>query len=142
MTNVHIEIGRMPTLPQILALYQSSGLGARRPVDDESRIAMMYGSSNLIVTAWDGDNCVGLTRCATDNAYFCYVADLMVAAPYQKMGLGRALLEETHEAAGGAEKVTMILESAPGAEAFYERCGYRKSERAYVLPRTVNPPGY
>ncbi len=142
MTDVHIEIGRMPTLPQILALFESSGLGARRPVDDEARIAMMYGSSNLIVTAWDGDNCVGVARCANDNAYFCYVADLMVATPYQKMGLGRALLKETHEAAGGPDRVTMILEAAPGAEAFYERCGYRKSERAYVLPRTANPAGY
>ncbi|MBM3505148.1 MAG: GNAT family N-acetyltransferase [Alphaproteobacteria bacterium] len=142
MSNVHIEIGRMPTLPQIIALYQSSGLGARRPIDDENRLAMMYGSVNLIVTAWDGENCVGVARCTTDNAWFCYVADLMVAAPYQKLGLGRALLKEVHEAAGGTERVSLILEAAPGAEGFYEKCGLQKSGRSYIIQRTVNPPGY
>ena len=58
----------------------ASTLGQRRPVDDRQCMARMIVEANLVVTAWDGDLLVGISRSLTDFCYICYLADLAVPA--------------------------------------------------------------
>ena len=57
----------------------------------------MYANSNLVVSAWDGDNLVGISRSLTDFCYCCYLSDLAVKKVYQKMGIGKKLVAVTKE---------------------------------------------
>ena len=75
-----------PTVEQIIELYQNSGLP--RPITDNARIQKMYDNSNLIVTAWNNDKLVGISRSITDWAWSCYLADLAIHTDYQKYGIG------------------------------------------------------
>ena len=45
-----------------LQLLIDSGLAERRPVDDLHCIKGMMENSNLIISAWDGDQLVGIAR--------------------------------------------------------------------------------
>lgn len=89
--HVTYSFDRKPSITQIIALYDSSGLP--RPTNDPERIQKMYDHSNLIVTAWDQDFLVGVSRCITDWAWSCYLADLAVSPEYQKSGIGKKLIE-------------------------------------------------
>ena len=54
---------KLDTIPDtgiIIELYNSSGIN--RPTTDKERITKMYSNSNLIVTAWDKDKLVGISR--------------------------------------------------------------------------------
>lgn len=111
-------------------LYRSCTLGARRPIEDETRFSQMLQSANLVVTAWDGALLVGIARTLTDWSYVSYVADLAVRESHQKRGIGRELLRQTRECAPLAQ---LVLFAAPQAASYYERIGFVRHPSGWTL---------
>jgi ribosomal protein S18 acetylase RimI-like enzyme len=93
--------------------------GITRPTNDVDRIARMYATSNLLISAWSDGVLVGVCRAMTDYSYTCYLADLAVAKSFQKQGIGRELIQRTRNAIG--EGVSLLLLSAPGAMTYSTR---------------------
>jgi hypothetical protein len=48
------KLGNDLDLDAVIALYQDSMLGERRPITDRGRMAAMIRNANVVVTAWDG----------------------------------------------------------------------------------------
>ena len=92
------RLGNDLDLDQAIDLYRVSTLGERRPVDDRDRMAAMLRNANLVVTAWDGDLLVGLSRALTDFSFVTYLSDLGVRASHQKQGIGKELMRHTQAA--------------------------------------------
>ena len=115
------------------ALLIASTLAERRPVQDLGRLAKMLREADLVVTARDGGALVGMSRAVTDFSYCCYLSDLAVDAKYQRQGIGKRLIEETHRAAG--EETTLILVAAPAAEGYYPRIGMKHLPSCWAIPR-------
>lgn len=111
-----------PDTDQIIDVYNSSGI--KRPTADKQRIAKMYDNSNLIVTAWENDRLIGISRSLTDFCYCCYLSDLAVRIDYQSSGIGRKLIELTKSEIG--EQTALILLSAPTAMDYYPKVGFQK----------------
>ena len=98
-----------------------STLGERRPIDDRERIEAMLKNADLIVTARSNGQLVGVSRAITDFAFCTYLSDLAVDETCQKQGIGRELIERTHQAAG--LKTRLILIAAPKARSYYPHIG-------------------
>ena len=98
-----------------------STLGERRPVDDRERIESMLKNADLIVTARSNGRLVGVSRAITDFTFCTYLSDLAVDESCQKQGIGRKLIERTHEAAGLMTR--LILIAAPTARSYYPHIG-------------------
>lgn len=122
----------MPSTDQIIDVYNNSGIN--RPTEDKERIAKMYANSNLIVTAWDNDKLVGISRSLTDFCYCCYLSDLAVIKDYQTSGIGKKLVELTKDKIG--EQTALILLSAPTAMEYYPKIGLHKIENGFIIKRT------
>lgn len=120
-----------PNTQQVIDLYESSGLN--RPTKDFDRIKKMYDNSNLIVTAWDDDKLIGVSRSLTDFCYACYLSDLAIHGDYQKSGIGKKLVDLTKEAMG--EETTLILLSAPTAMEYYPKIGMNVISNGFIIPR-------
>jgi len=116
------------------AVLIASTLGERRPVGDLPRLDKMLRQADVIATARDGRRLVGISRAITDFSYSCYLSDLAVDVAYQRQGIGRRLIAETHKSAG--ELTTLILVAAPGAESYYPRIGMRQRPSCWTLPRS------
>lgn len=97
-----------PDTDQIVEVYNSSGIN--RPTTDKEQIEKMYSNSNLIVTAWDKNKLVGISRSLTDFCYCCYLSDLTVRREYQTSGIGKKLIELTKDEIG--EQTSLILFSS------------------------------
>ena len=130
-----IAYGLEPDLPaeEFRAVLIASTLGERRPVDDLQRLDRMLRHADLIVTARDGRRLVGVSRAITDFSYCCYLSDLAVDAAYQRQGIGRRLVAETHKSAG--ELTSLILVAAPAAQSYYPRIGMQQRPSCWTLPR-------
>jgi len=128
---IEYEFNIIPGTNAIIDLYKSSGIN--RPIADMGRIAKMYANSNLIVTAWDGSNLVGISRSLTDFSYCCYLSDLAVKKQYQKKGIGRMLIALTKEKIG--EQAMLLLLAAPAAMAYYPKVGLQKVDNGFVIKR-------
>ena len=121
-----------PSTSQIIELYESSGLP--RPIHDAERIAAMYKNSDLIVTAWDGENLVGISRTITDWVWSSYLADLAVNPNYKKSGIGKKMIEITKEKVG--EQSMVLLLSVPTAMEYYPKVGFKKENRGFIIERS------
>ena len=124
------RIGNELDLDAVIELYRASTLGERRPVDDRERMAQMLRNANLVVTAWDGEELVGIARSLTDFSYATYLSDLAVRFSHQKQGIGRELIRRTQLEGGRAN---LILLSAPKAVEYYPRIGMKPHPSAWTL---------
>lgn len=107
-----------------------SGLGERRPVDENDRLAKMLEFGNLIITARDNGKLVGVSRSLTDFVYCTYLSDLAVDNDYQRQGIGKELIRRTKME---APKAKLILLAAPKAIPYYPKIGMKQYEFCYFL---------
>jgi predicted N-acetyltransferase YhbS len=85
------------------------------------------------VTARVAQQLVGVSRALTDFSYCTYLSDLAVDVAYQRRGIGRVLIQRTHEAAGLA--TTLILLAAPKAASYYPHIGMTRHGSCWMVPR-------
>jgi len=121
----------VPAVEQVIELYDRAGLP--RPIHDRDRIKKMLDNSNLIVTAWDGNQLAGLSRTITDWVWSSYLADLAVSPIYKKSGIGKKLIELTRELIG--EQSMLLLLSVPTAMEYYPKVGFTKEDRGFIINR-------
>ena len=127
---IEYRIGNDLDLDQVIELYRASTLGERRPVDERERMEKMLRNANLVITAWDGELMVGISRSLTDFAYATYLSDLAVRESYQRQGIGKELVRRTKELSGQG---AVILLSAPKAVDYYPHIGFSHHPQAWVL---------
>jgi predicted N-acetyltransferase YhbS len=94
----------------------------------------MYEHSNLVITAWHNSELVGVSRCITDWAWSCYLADLAISPAYQKHGIGKELIRLTKEKVG--EQSMVLLLSVPTAMTYYPKVGFSKEDRSSMIARS------
>jgi len=123
----------VPTAEQVIALYNNAGLP--RPTHDVERIRLMYQNSNLIVTAWHKEKLVGVARTITDWVWSSYLADLAISSEYQKLGIGKKLVDLTKEKVGDQSMVLLL--SVPTAMEYYPKIGFSKEDRGFIIHRSI-----
>lgn len=117
-----------------IAVVGSTYMAERRPVKNPQRVRRFLAGSNLIVSARDHGEIVGVLRGISDGDWVCYVSDLAVRDGHQRKGIGKGLIE-TGKAILGPGMV-LVLVAYPEAEPFYERLGMEKAT-AFYLDRDI-----
>lgn len=129
-----MTIDRVPgtelDLDEVLEVYRSSGLGERRPIADTERMNSMVRNANLIITCRVDGKLVGFARSISDFSYVTYLSDIAVSRPYQRSGIGKALLDATMKEAPQAK---IVLLAAPAASDYYPHIGFSRHDSAWVL---------
>lgn len=116
---------------QFIDILKRSTLAERRPVNDVGKINDMLKHGNILITAWAGNLLVGVSRALSDFAFCCYLSDLAVDEAYQKQGIGKRLIEETHLASG--LHTTLILLAAPKAANYYPKIGMERFTDCFLI---------
>ena len=119
---------------EFIDVLHRSTLAERRPVDRPDLIQAMLDNASVIVTARDQGRLVGISRALTDFVYCTYLSDLAVDEAYQRRGIGRELIRQTHLAAG--LQTSLILLAAPKARTYYGHIGMTAHESCWYIPRT------
>lgn len=130
---IEYKINAPVSTDQFINLLRASTLGERRPIDDRECMEGMIKNSNLMVTAWHGEELIGIARSMTDFHYACYLSDLAVHMKYQRNGIGKKLQVKTQQQLGPNCK--LILVAAPAANSYYEHIGFTNNQRCWVLER-------
>lgn len=122
------------SVDEFVDILQRSTLAERRPVDDRERLQTMLSHACLI-TARDGDVLVGISRAISDFAYCTYLSDLAVDQAYQGQGIGRQLIDRTHEECG--RQTQLLLIAAPKAESYYPHIGMQPHRSCWIRRPTA-----
>jgi GNAT superfamily N-acetyltransferase len=118
---------------EFIDLLVRSTLAERRPVDEPETIQGMLEHASLIITVRDGGQLVGVSRAITDFSFCTYLSDLAVDRAYQRRGIGKELIRQTHEAAGLS--TMLILLAAPLARSYYPHIGMAPHDSCWIIPR-------
>jgi ribosomal protein S18 acetylase RimI-like enzyme len=117
-------------------VLQRSGLAERRPVQDASRIRGMLEHADVLVTARTADGrLVGVSRAISDFSFCTYLSDLAVDRAYQRRGIGKELIRQTHLKAG--ESASLILLAAPQAREYYPHIGMQRHDSCWIISRAL-----
>jgi predicted N-acetyltransferase YhbS len=131
MDKIIYRYGNALDIDQVIELYCASTLGERRPVDNQVTMGRMIEHANLVVTAWDGEQLVGIARTLTDFDYVGYLADLAVRASHQRRGIGIELIRQTRARMGTSSM--LVLLAAPRAVGYYPKIGFSRHGSAWTL---------
>lgn len=130
---IDYKINEPVDIDRYIALLRNSGLGERRPMDDRECLEGMLSNSNLVVSAWDDSELVGIARSITDFHYSCYLSDLAVRKEFQTAGIGTRLQAITQGQLG--PRCKLILIAAPEANLYYKKLGYVNNPLCWVMKR-------
>ena len=127
---------RKLTVDEFAGVLNRSSLGARRPVNDPRKLQLMLDHGNVLITAWHNDALIGVSRALTDFAFCCYLSDLAVDEAFQRKGIGKRLIEETHRVSG--PDTTLILLAAPAAREYYPKIGMERFTDCFRILRKTS----
>lgn len=122
-------------LDEFRDVLERSTLSRRRPMSDQRVMSGILENSDVLITARMDGKLVGISRAITDFSYCTYLADLAVDQAFHGQGIGRLLIEKTHEAAG--RHTLLILLAAPEAESYYPHIGLEPHHSCWTSPRQL-----
>jgi len=91
-----------------------------------------FEASHTAVFIYRAGELIGFGRAISDGAYQAAVYDLAVIPEFQKMGVGKIIMQKIMERLTGCN---VILYAAPGKEEFYRKLGLRKMKTGMALFR-------
>lgn len=111
--------------------YRQSTLAEQRPSEYSDTMLQMLNCANLIVTAWDQDRLVGISRTMTDFCYIAYLADLAAHQSYQNINIERQLILETQ--AQLAPGCLVVIIATPAEKHYFPSIGFTEHNPTYII---------
>lgn len=115
---------------EYIDFLKRTDLGSQYPKERfRERIPRLLENASISLTARnEAHRIVGVLLGLTDFAYWLYVTDLGVDRDYERQGIGRRLMKQAHEMAGGEKDIAVYLIANEQAIPFYEKLGMRKAD--------------
>lgn len=115
---------------EYIDFLKRTDLGSQYPQERfHERIQKLVQNVSIsLVARNEAGTAVGVLFGLTDFAYWLYVTDLGVDRAYERHGIGRRLMREAHEIAGGEKDIAVYLIANENAVPFYEKLGMKKSD--------------
>ncbi|MQF86203.1 MAG: GNAT family N-acetyltransferase [SAR202 cluster bacterium] len=128
---ISFHLNSLPEPQEVADLLIEGGF--LRPLDDLNRVERMLERANIIVTVRDDQRIIGFCRALSDGAYYCLIAEVVVATDYKGKKIGKTMLELVQREAG--DEVNFVLTSSVEGETFYRHIGWEQIDRAFRLKR-------
>lgn len=81
--------------------------------------------SSYVLSAWVGDQLVGLIRTVGDGEHILYVQDILVLESYHRRGIGSELMKRTLESQKHIRQKTLLTGTSEKQRKFYESLGFQ-----------------
>lgn len=121
------------SIDDYVSVLAETTMRTKRPLANRKRIGEMLAGANLIVTARQDGEILGLARCISDGAWICYCAELAVKESAQGLGIGAGIIGKINELLG--PKIGLALFSEPEALGFYEKAGLTRLDNGFFRTR-------
>lgn len=124
-----------PILPEEIETVRlflgANGWGHR--IGSPSHFAQLIAHSQHTAVAFKDGQVVGFARGISDGLSNGYLSMVVVASEHRGQGIGRGLVQQVM---GDDPQITWVLRAGrPGAEAFFEKLGFARSNIAMERPR-------
>ncbi|MGN0804341.1 MAG: GNAT family N-acetyltransferase [Candidatus Coproplasma sp.] len=123
------------TAEEFIDLWQTAWGGS--PTLEQTRLAMQ--NSLFRVSVYDGEKVVAMARLIGDLGLCYYIKDVVVRPEYQKLGLGKLLVNEIKQfvKSKGVKGTAVFIEICAhhGKEEFYKKLGFENNVGQSMIVR-------
>ena len=74
-----------------------------------------------VITAWNGEELVGLIRVVGDGLTIIYIQDILVLNVYQNQGIATQLIQQVLQKYKSVRQKVLLTEEAPDVRRFYKK---------------------
>ncbi len=118
-------------MSQLQSLYEDAGWASC--ASQPEKVLSALSNSSLVLTAWLGDELVGLVRLLSDGHFITYIQDILVKKQYKRNGIGRRLLKQALEQAGQVRQIVLLTDDNDETRGFYEALGFFSCDRGDLV---------
>ena len=86
-----------------------------------------------VITAWHGEELIGLIRAVGDGLTILYVQDILVLNAHQNHGIATQLMDKMFEKFKNVRQKVLLTEEAPDVRHFYEKNGLKSGDQGTVV---------
>lgn len=113
--NEPLAIGRL------MELYTDAGWTAY--TDHPALLEKAVRNSLWQISAWEGEELVGLIRAVGDGASILYIQDILIKRSHQRQQVGSELLRRMLEQYSSVRQIVLLTDDTPETAAFYRANG-------------------
>ena len=114
---------------KLVQLYACAPWASARTVDGTRQ---MLESTDIAISAWDGDRLVGFGRVLTDYVYRASIWDVIVHPDYQGQDIGTQIMDRIlHHP--DLKQVELFWLCTRDKQAFYEKMGFSSKEQTGMV---------
>lgn len=126
--NWEIKIEKNIDARAVIELWVLIGWGRITDYDLE-KTKEALGNTSTLVLATKNDQLIGLARVLSDNVFHAVLAEVVVHPDYQKIGVGRQLVEKVKDE---YKHTSIYLDALHDNEKFFERVGFLNRDKMKV----------
>lgn len=115
---------------QLQQLLKETAFWAQnRNIED---LQMAINHSNPVISVWDKQRLMGFARATSDGVYRATIWDVVIHPDYQKLGLGRKLVETviTHPLLCRVERIYLMTSHQ---QLFYQQIGFQENSTTTMM---------
>lgn len=129
MNDITIASERL-SAAEYIDFLKRTDLGSQYPKERfQARIERLVANAAISLVARNPQGMiVGVCFCITDFAYWLFITDLGVDRAYTGQGIGRRLVEQAIELAGGRQDIIVYTCANEKAIPFYEKLGMSRAD--------------
>nr|WP_304216976.1 GNAT family N-acetyltransferase [Fredinandcohnia onubensis] len=86
-----------------------------------------------VISAWDGEELVGLIRIIGDGLTIIYIQDILVLNAYQNQGIATQLMQQVLKKYKNVRQKVLLTEEAPDVRHFYEKNGFQSCDNGSLV---------
>lgn len=120
------------TADEFLDLVEAVGWGKKSNFDQSKITSSMQYAAQMYAIRNSTGKLVALARVFSDNYLFSTIPEILVDPQSQKMGMGKAIMEEIKK---DFCHTVMYFGAQPGNENFFEKLGFKKGMQSYTLKK-------
>lgn len=86
-----------------------------------------------VISAWNGDELVGLIRIVGDGLTIIYIQDILVLNAYQNQKIATQLMQQVLNKYQNVRQKVLLTEEAPDVRHFYEKNGFHSCDKGFLV---------
>ena len=129
--NVHFKYEKNIQIEHLETLYNDVQWYAY--TQDLAVLQTAITQSLDVLTAWDGEELVGLVRVVGDGLTILYIQDILILNAYQNQGIATQLMQQILEKYHHIRQKVLLTEEEADVRHFYEKNGFTSCDQGSLI---------
>jgi len=100
---------------------------------DLNQLQQALENSLYVLTAWEGEQLIGLIRVVGDGLTILYIQDILVLNSHQNQGIATELVKRILYKYKDVRQKVLLTEEAPDVRHFYEKNGFDSCDQGTLV---------